>query len=693
MKHHFISLERAPFIRILIPFIAGILIRFYFPSTSACTIPLLLLFAAGAFLFQQAPAYIKFKYGWWQLLCWQGQILLFGMLLVWLRDERRSAWWMGTHLSQAHSLIVTITETPEKKGNQWVISSETRQLVLPDSILPAVGKLKMYIKQDSADTALRYGDRLLIRNNVKPILSGSNPGAFNYGEYAANQRLYYQANLFSGDWKILDRAATHPMDHWLHDLRQYILQTLRTHIYPEEATGIAEALLLGYKQDLDREMLQAYSRTGVVHIIAVSGMHLGIIYWLLTVLCRPLRRWKKGVALESIVVLTGLWIFSLLAGAGPSVLRSAVMFSCITIGNSFGLRSATYNSLSASAFLLLCFEPHWIFDVGFQLSYTAVASIIYFQPILQTYFYSPYKVVDLIGQLISVTLSAQVLTLPLCLYHFHQFPVLFLVTNLIAVPYSSAVLLLIIPLPLLHLLPVVAGLWGKLIGVLIQGMNRVISFADSLPFAVWEGLQLSAPQVILLYIFIIALCRWLIHASGKGKWIAALSLLCMAVLRTQSFLSAADNRQLIIYNISRQSAASIWNGRTVWVFHSDSIRRMDKVWIQQIRPSFTLYRAASVQNRSVIPEYIQIREGFNIYSPLGLPPDSPGLRKHPPDLIWLRQNPRVSVRQLASLMEIKQVVVDGSNSFRNREEWEKECRELNISIHRTDLSGAFVKKR
>src|SRR5574343_161351 len=693
MKQQDISLERAPFLIILLPFITGISIRFYVPDIQRYIIPLMLLLTLILIAFNQTSSYFKFKFGWLRLLLWQLQILLSGMLIVWLRDEKRKPHWIEPELEKASSLIVLITEPPEKKEPQWVIQTEVVQLYLADSAQPATGNIKLYIKRESADPVPQYGDRLHIRNKVTPILSGHNPGAFDYKQYAHRQRLYYQANLYTGEWKVLSRPSVPSIKKTLYAFLEYILLTLRRHVNPEEAIGIAEALLLGYKQDLDRDLLQAYSRTGVVHIIAVSGMHLGIIYWLLTILFRPLQKWKKGKALQSVFILSGLWVFSLLAGAGPSVLRSALMFSCITIGNSFGMRSATYNSLAASAFLLLCYEPNWIFDIGFQLSYTAVASILFFQPILQPYFYVENKWGQHITSLIAVTLSAQILTLPLCLYHFHQFPVLFLLTNLIAVPLSSALLLLIIPLPLFHLWPVPADWWGKGIGYLILGMNRFIAFADALPFAVWEGLQVSEWQVALFYIGIAGATAWWLNRSRTGKWMVVLSLLGMALLRTASFMEASKKRQLIIYNIPRRSAAAFWSGRSVLVFHSDSLRIGDKQWNQQIRPSFTLYRAAGIQQRHPVPEFIRTGDGFTIYCPLRSLPASWDKNLPIPDLIWLQDNPRLRIAQLAAIVPVKQVVIDGSNHFKNRESWESECRSLNIPFHRTDLSGAFVKKR
>ena len=155
--------------------------------------------------------------------------------------------------------------------------------------------------------------------------------------------------------------------------------------------GLAEALLIGYKDDLDKTLVQSYSNTGVVHVIAISGLHLGLIYWLLLMLFKPLQK-RKLKWLRPVFILTGLWLFSLLAGAQPSVLRSAVMFTCIVLGDSFARKSSIYNTLALSALLLLCINPYWLWDVGFQLSYAAVLSIVIFMQPIYNWFYIKNKV-------------------------------------------------------------------------------------------------------------------------------------------------------------------------------------------------------------------------------------------------------------------------------------------------------------
>src|SRR6185436_16943723 len=197
----------------------------------------------------------------------------------------------------------------------------------------------------------------------------------------------------------------------------------------------------------------------------------GLIYWLLALLLKPLKNRRKIKWLRPILIVTGLWLFSILAGAQPSILRSAVMFTCIVLGESLSRKSSVYNTLALSAFLLLCYNPYWLWDVGFQLSYAAVLSIVIFMKPIYNWFYIKNKVLDFTWKMNAVTLAAQVLTVPLSIYHFHQFPNYFLLTNLVAVPVSSVIVLGEILLCVVSFTAPVATAVGNILHYLIWFMN------------------------------------------------------------------------------------------------------------------------------------------------------------------------------------------------------------------------------
>ncbi|TMI86483.1 MAG: ComEC/Rec2 family competence protein, partial [Bacteroidetes bacterium] len=302
--------------------------------------------------------------------------------------------------------------------------------------------------------------------------------------------------------------------------------------------------MIGYKDDLDQTLVQSYTNTGVVHIIAISGLHLGLIYWLLLRLFKPLKKRKNLRWLRIVLILVGLWLFSLLAGAQASVLRSAVMFTCILLGESFSRRTSIYNTMAFSAFILLCINPYWLWDVGFQLSYAAVLSIIIFMKPIYNWFYFSNKVIDFMWKLTAVTLAAQILTIPLSIYHFHQFPSWFILTNFLAVPLSSLIVLGEILLCVVSFIPPVAIFVGKLLYWLIWIMDSYVERIEAMPFSLWDGLQITFLQMILLIAFAAGISYWLMEKSRTGLKAGIIALLGFTVLRSYSFFIANKQQKL-----------------------------------------------------------------------------------------------------------------------------------------------------
>jgi len=313
-------------------------------------------------------------------------------------------------------------------------------------------------------------------------------------------------------------------------LRNNALQTIKKYIPQQESQGIAEALLIGYQDDVDKELLQSYSNTGVVHIIAISGLHISMVYALLVKFFIPFKR-KKFIStwVQPFFILLAIWLFTLVAGAAASIVRAAVMFSFITIAQLLLKKHSIFNTLAASAFCMLVYNPFVLWDVGFQLSYAAVCSIIIFQKPLYHLLYFRNKIADTLWKLNTVTLSAQLLTLPFILFYFHQFPNYLFIANLIAVPLSGFILYGEITLMALAWFPPLAKITGIAMSYLIHVMNACIHFIEKLPFATTQNIAFDLPQALLLTAFIIALAFLVFCRKIKFASILTLSLFCFCI--------------------------------------------------------------------------------------------------------------------------------------------------------------------
>lgn len=688
--------RKSPFIKLLLAFSGGIWLQWQWQPLPAIWISLLI---TGSFLLGGSFLLPLFKLYRFRFITGFSILIIFlaaGGLLTRLKDIRHHPGRAGDPTLKPDCLMVTLDENPVHKPNSIKYEAIVNAGFIKGKEISLQGRIILYFQKDSTITAkaasLTYGNRLLIINNLQPIQASGNPGGFDYAKYQLLRGITHQGFIRSGDFILLPGKNTKPIQQWLINSREELVQLLRKYIPGEKEKGLAEALLIGYKNDLDKELVQSYSNTGVVHIIAISGLHLGIIYWLLELLLQPLSKKRKTKWLRPLLIISGLWTFSLLAGAQPSVLRSALMFSLIVTGESLGRKNTTFNSLACSALILLLINPFWLWDLGFQLSYAAVASILIFMRPVYNLLYFPNKMIDFIWKMNAVTLAAQILTLPLSVYYFHQFPPLFFLSNLLAVPLSSIILLAAILLCVIAWLPGPAHLLGQLISWMIRLMNQAVRSIEQLPGAVWDGLYINQLQVLFLLISIAAISYWLIEKRTKGLLTGLSAALCFLLIRAQSFIQCEQQNRIIVYNIPGKTAIDFITGRKL--FFSGNTNGSADAFIQQfhLRPSRVLQRAKPV---TVLPGLFQKQNQFSFLDQRILL-ISPGYQykaaanRQKIDLLIISGNPRLYMTQLIKALDIRQVVCDGSAPVWKKNYWLTDCDSLKIPFHDVTTKGAFV---
>ncbi|HKC35897.1 MAG TPA: ComEC/Rec2 family competence protein, partial [Chitinophagaceae bacterium] len=486
--------KKAPFVRFLPPLIAGIVLQWHLQIQPVILWILLCISLIIITTFFFIPFFERYKLSIINGFAVTALFIALGGLLSWYKNIQHDEHWFGKNYNNENNLVVTLLENPVEKTKSLKATASVGFILQSDSCIRTKGTIILYFKKDSALSNLEYGSQLIITKPLQEIKNSGNPGGFNYKRYSLFQGITHQVYLKENEFEILPITNKTLFQQFINTSRTKVLNILRANIKGEKELGLAEALLIGYKDDLDKTLVQSYSNTGVVHVIAISGLHLGLIYWLLTWLFKPLQKGKKLNWLRPVLILAGLWLFSLLSGAQPSVLRSAVMFTCIVLGDSFERKSSTFNTLALSALFLLLINPYWLWDVGFQLSYAAVLSIVIFMKPIYHWFYIKNKILDFIWKLNAITIAAQILTLPIGIYHFHQFPFSFLLTNVLAVPLSSLIVLGEILVCVISFIPMIATFIGKILYWLIWIMNSYIERIEMLPFSLWDGLQISILQ-------------------------------------------------------------------------------------------------------------------------------------------------------------------------------------------------------
>ena len=498
-----------------------------------------------------------------------------------------------------------------------------------------------------------------IATTIQPSLvpDTHNPGGFNYKVWLFRNEITHQLYLAKGNWTLLPSKKS---KRYLQILQQKIRTTLQQNITGAQEKAVAAALLIGYKQDIDSDLMKAYSNTGVIHVIAISGLHLGLIYGLLIGIFKwiPGSTIKKWIAPP--VMLLVLWGFALLTGAGPSIVRAAVMFSFIIIATMVKQNSSILNALAASAFFLLLLHPFYIWDIGFQLSYAAVLSIVLYQKKIYDTLYFKYKWIQACWQLNAVTISAQILTLPLVVYHFHQFPNYFLLSNFIVVPLSSIILygcLLILPFGSLAYV-------GKGLSIatswLISSMNWIIQKINALPYATTNNLQINAFQVGLFFIFIF--CLSLFIQTRKNSW-------CFFSLTVLLFGCGIQSFKRI--QAAGQTTLTVW-------------------FVPKTTKVTNRYGAGPEQPLKVTSAAFSI--GHTRFLSIG---QMPAINNRPlpgakVDILLISNLPKSPISLLAKQFKGSLYVFDSSIPLWKMESWKKEAEGLHLRHHFVSQQGAFV---
>lgn len=516
---------------------------------------------------------------------WLGGALLYPILFLlgWFITIEHNELNKLDHFSktQTQQFIVTITSEPKVKDELVRFTADVKQSVTKRQLFKTTGTILITIKDELAKNMF-YGEELLIPAKYSPVNPPFNPGEFNYKQYLANQNVHYQAFLYPKQYKILSAGKGNPVITSALQLRQNLVEKFKRNMQDTTAISVASTLILGYKADLSNDILQAYSKTGTIHILSVSGGHVAIIYLLLGWALSVLNSYKRGKVIKAIVIITLIWAYALLTGFSPAVCRAAVMISLIISGKTYSRYVSNLNLLAVSAFALLLYDPFLITDVGFQLSYLAVGGLVIFQPIVYQWFSFKNVAADKTWLACSVSIAAQVITFPLSAYYFHQFPVYFLLSNLLIVPLISIIMYSGLLLLMLPQMPFISKALGYVLEHTILLMNKGLAFIEHSPYASIGKIWLSKLEYLLLYAIII-MAFYFLH--DKKKWLITATLGCILLLSMSISLKKlrADSTQSVTFLNLRKHTGIVFKDGNRGVVLSD-LPETDKTFQYSVQP-------------------------------------------------------------------------------------------------------------
>jgi competence protein ComEC len=689
-----ISAKSFPFLRLLIALVAGIIIQWHYGVTLTTIIicgSLILLLLAG---FCVLPASKKFMLNWLRGILILLLFVCVGMATTWRQNIQNNSNWYGKIYQPGDTVILTMQEPLAEKENSYKALAAVDQILKGGQLHTTTGNVLVYFKKDSIKPSLQYGSQIVCNKPLQQVQNSGNPAALNYNRYCLFQNITNQAFLATKDYSTFSSKKINPLQKFLFDAREWALRTLRQNIHSPKELGIAEALLIGYRNDLDKDLVQAYSDTGVVHIIAISGLHIGVIYSTLILLFSLFKSSEFKRWIEPVVILSVIWLFTSIAGAAPSVLRAAVMFTFILFGKFLNKNGNIYNTLAASAFVLLISNPFYLWDVGFQLSYAAVLSILIFFKSISGLLYFKNKFLRWIWQLCAVSLSAQVFTLPLVIYHFHQLPLLFLFSNLLAVPLSGVILFEELVLFCFSWWHVVAAIVGRVTEVCIRLMNDFIGHIDKLSFSVWDGLYVSRIQLIVMFIIVCLFSFWIFSKSAKTFIAGLLFISLFFILRDADHIHDKLQGKIIVYNVPKQSAVDFISSDNC-SYAGDSVVLQDTFLKNfNLKPSRVINKVYS-KTDNLLPDItncvitvnsckiLMLTRSFHTLSPK---------EKIKLNVLILSQNIVQSPSELNDIFQCDYVIADSSVPIWRSAKWKKEFEQLHLRFHSVAQDGAFTLK-
>ncbi len=540
------------------------------------------------------------------------------------------------------------------------------------------GKVILNFSADTLNQKFSVDDELLFYGEFDSVHPPFNPHQFDYKAYLKRLGIYHQIRLNTGNFYVLKNSSK-TVYGAAANFRNTISEKLKKADFGKDELGIIQALLLGQRNDISEATYNNYKNAGAVHILAVSGLHIGILLLLLEFFLQPLKRLPKGKTLKLVIIVALLWGFAFLAGLSASVVRAVAMFSFVAYALYLNRPSNTFNILALSMFaILLVFSPMLLFQVGFQMSYAAVIAIVWVYPLLQRLWFPKNKIVRKVWQLLSVSIAAQLGVLPISLFYFHQFPGLFFVSNLLIVPFLGLILgmgILVIVLALLNSLPafLVDGYDS-----LIRWMNTIIERVAQQEAFVFTNISFDRVQLVLSYLMVISLLILFTKATFKRT---SLFLSCILGFQLWSFYSIYKTGEKETLFLAHQTKNSILihqtgNALSVLSYNQEATKRIitdykvvERIKTIEHRPLQNSYK---FKNKNII-----VIDSFGSYI---------STKAH---YLLLTRSPKINLDRLLDSVRPKQVIVDGSNYASYVKRWQATCAKRKTPFHYTGEKGAY----
>ncbi|WP_307757957.1 ComEC/Rec2 family competence protein [uncultured Mediterranea sp.] len=688
------GLQRYPFLRLLLPLVVGIVCGNALPHTipadglKALVLTAIVLLIAA----HRLNRHRLFGAALYTLLAASGCLLM--------QHSLARADFPFTGRDGFYKVI--IHSQPETKAHSLLCPSLILAAGKNDTTLTSVSRGKqflLYLQPDSAARSLQRGDILWIHTRLAPPANQGIPDEFDYARYLRLRGVCGTAYVPSGYWQKAGHNSTLTLRQLAADRQARIVEQYRRQGFTGDELAVLSALTVGHKDELSEDIIETYSVTGASHVLALSGLHIGFLYALFWFLASPLwKRWRLLKLPLLLLLVALLWGFAFLTGLSPSVVRSVTMFSILALSCLQTEKPLTANTVSATAFLMLLIRPDWLFDVGFQLSFCAVATILLFYPRLNRLYRGENRLLHKVWSLMSVSIAAQLGTAPLVMHYFARFSTHFLLTNLWVIPLVSIILYAAVAWLALSPLAALQAMLSPLLKKLIHLQNDVLRQIEQWPFASIDHIWLDWTETFLIYALLLAACRYLWQRTAQHAYTLVFILLAGVGYHAVNIATACPSKSIVFYNVKDTPAVHcLTGGKRSWLACADSLPQTG--WLQRsLAPHWDHLRltAPQVVTGRYQAEDFSLHDNIVTYAGrrVCLLNDNRwrNLRSDHPlsvDYLYVARGYQGGIRELTSLFRIGTVIIDGSLSAYYRKLIVSDCHALNLPCRSLEEEGCI----
>ena len=579
---------------------------------------------------------------------------------------------------QSHVLEVTLREKlKSSKFNNRFIAVVNRIDNQKSS-----GKLLLNIEKEGLKLEFQIGNNLLIKGEIYQHKKPNNPNQFDYGNYLTTKSILSQMYVGVSDLKISEEISKN-IWYYSAKLRDRIVKNLQKSNFNSEELNVVVALILGQQQDISPEILRDYQFAGAVHILSVSGLHVGYLLLFINFLLLRVPKNKMGNLARFVIIFISLWGFAIIAGLSPSVVRSVTMFSFVAGGMCLKRETNIFHTLLVSLLLILSVSPSFLFDVGFQLSYVSLFFILWLQPMFKQLWLPKHKLATYFWDILTVSFAAQIGALPLSIYYFHQFPGLFFLTNLVILPAIGAIMALGLLVMIIAFFGPVWNVLSKSLEYLVFSMNWIIGKIASFEQFIIQDIPLNRWMLFALYFMIIAVVIWFKKPNFKKLTLAIFSIFIFQLSYFSTHYINQNQQEWIVFHSKKETYITERNGEKATLFANESLlNNSDK---NQTLKSYLIANFSKISKK----EKIRNLAYFNSHKILIL--DSLGIypRNIKPEIVLITQSPKINLERLLKTYKPKMVVADGSNFKSYIQRWKTSCAENKIPFQATVEKGFY----